>query len=108
VKKQDRVAILLENSPLYVISFFAILKAGAIVVPLNTQSVNRELAYLINDCSARLIITDSAHQPALKGLIDPVFIFKTGNGFSIFILANKIKKKRTPRFFHRYHLKTWR
>jgi len=102
------VAILLENSPLYVISFFAILKAGAIVVPLNTQSVNRELAYLINDCSARLIITDSAHQPALKGLIDPVFILKTGDGSLYLSWQTKLEKENRPRFFHRYHLKTWR
>lgn len=89
------MAILLENSPLYVISFFAILKAGAIVVPLNTQSVNRELAYLINDCSARLIITDSAHQPALKGLIDPVFILKTGDG-SLYLSWQTKLEKREP------------
>ncbi len=74
IKKGDRVALLLENSTDYVISFFGILKSGAAVVPLNTQLVNRELSYLLKDFTPRFVITDSAHQPALKGLLDPVFI----------------------------------
>jgi len=77
IKKGERVALFLENSPDYIISFFGILKAGAVAVPLNTQLVTRELAYLLNDCTPRFVITDSAHQPALKGLIDPAFILKT-------------------------------
>ncbi len=80
IKKGDRVALLLENSVDYVISFFGILKAAAVVVPLNTQLVNRELAYLLKDCAPRFVITDSAHQPVLKDLIDPVFILKIDEG----------------------------
>ncbi len=74
IKKGDRVALLLENSVDYVISFFGILKSGAAVVPLNTQLVNRELSYLLKDFTPRFVITDSAHQSALKGLLDQVFI----------------------------------
>jgi acyl-CoA synthetase (AMP-forming)/AMP-acid ligase II len=74
LKKGERVVILLENSEEYVISFFGILKAGGVVVPLNTQLVTRELSYLFNDCSPKFVITDSAHQSALNGLIDPKLI----------------------------------
>ncbi|MCE5207466.1 MAG: AMP-binding protein, partial [Chloroflexi bacterium] len=35
VKKGDRVALILVNSPTYVISFFAILKLGAVAVNLS-------------------------------------------------------------------------
>ncbi len=80
IKKGDRIALLLENSADYVISFFGILKSGAVAVPLNTQLVNRELAYLLKDFTPRFVITDSAHQPALKGLLDPVFILKIDKG----------------------------
>ncbi len=34
----DRVAILYENSFDYVVSYFAVLKAGAVVVALNTET----------------------------------------------------------------------
>ncbi|MCX5701481.1 MAG: AMP-binding protein [Candidatus Omnitrophica bacterium] len=74
LKKGDRVALFLENSHEYLISFFGILKAGGVVVPLNTQFVSRELTCLLNDCSPRFVIADSAHQSVLKGLIDSNFI----------------------------------
>ncbi|MFA6216050.1 MAG: AMP-binding protein [Candidatus Omnitrophota bacterium] len=55
-KKGERVALLLENSPEYISSFFGILKAGGVVVPLNTQMVDRELTVILSDCSPKFII----------------------------------------------------
>lgn len=56
VKKGDRVALLLPNSPPYVIGYYAILKAGGIVVNLNPLSVERELFHLLNHAEARTVI----------------------------------------------------
>jgi len=74
IKKGDRIALILENSVDYIVSFFGILKSGAVVVPLNPQLVQREFAYLFKDCAPRFVISDSKHQSVLKGLIDPIFI----------------------------------
>jgi acyl-CoA synthetase (AMP-forming)/AMP-acid ligase II len=74
VKQADRVGLLLENSPLYVIAFFAILKIGAAVVPMNTQLVTRELENIISDCQPALIVTDHNHKSSLDSFKDlPVF-----------------------------------
>ncbi len=43
-KKEDRIAVLIENSFDYVISYFAILKVGGIVVALNTDTTSGALA----------------------------------------------------------------
>ncbi len=56
VKKGDRVALLLPNSPPYIIGYYAILRAGAIVVNLNPLSVERELLSLLNHAEAQTII----------------------------------------------------
>ena len=56
VQKGDRVALLLPNSPPYIIGYYAILNVGAIVVNLNPLSVERELLYLLNHSEARTII----------------------------------------------------
>jgi len=56
VEKGDRVALLLPNSPPYIIGYYAILNVGAIVVNLNPLSVERELLYLLNHAEARTII----------------------------------------------------
>lgn len=57
IKKGDRVALLIENSEEYVITYYAILKAGGITVALNTDSVPEDLAYVMADCQVKLLIT---------------------------------------------------
>ncbi|MDI6753800.1 MAG: long-chain fatty acid--CoA ligase [Thermodesulfobacteriota bacterium] len=56
VKKEERVALLLPNSPPYVIGYYAILQAGAMVVNLNPLAVERELLYFLNHAEVRTII----------------------------------------------------
>lgn len=56
IVKNDRVAIYLPNCPQFVISFFAINKIGAIIVPFNTQYVDHEVVYQINDSGIKAII----------------------------------------------------
>ncbi|NJN19737.1 MAG: long-chain fatty acid--CoA ligase [Oscillochloris sp.] len=53
----DRVALLLPNSPLFVIAYYAILKAGAVVMPLNPLANRHELATQLQDAAASLLIT---------------------------------------------------
>ncbi len=57
IKKGDRVSIYLPNSPQFVISFYAILKLGGIVVQTNPMYVPRELEHILNDSGAETIIT---------------------------------------------------
>jgi long-chain acyl-CoA synthetase len=66
LKKGDRVAMLLNNSIEFVVSYFAILYTGAEVVPLNTFLRNEEIIYILNDSKARLFITSSDFSEALK------------------------------------------
>lgn len=68
VRKGERVALLLDNSIEYLCAFFAILKTGAAVVPLNTQMKDRELSVILSDCLPKLLITGLAHQEVLKDL----------------------------------------
>ena len=56
VKKGDRIGIYLPNCPQFVIAFFAINRLGAMIIPFNTQYVDHELNYHINDYGARMII----------------------------------------------------
>ncbi len=58
IKIGDRVALLYENSHDYVISYYAILKAGATTVALNTDANRDSLTYLLNDCGAKAIISN--------------------------------------------------
>jgi len=56
VKRGDRVALLLRNSPEFVYSIFAISKIGAIIVPVNTFLKEEEVSYILKDSGASLLI----------------------------------------------------
>ncbi|MFC4664228.1 long-chain-fatty-acid--CoA ligase [Oceanobacillus aidingensis] len=56
IRKGDRVAIFLPNTPQSVISYYGILMAGAIAVPTNPLYTERELIFQMNDAQARAII----------------------------------------------------
>lgn len=67
ISRGDRVALLYENSLDYIIAYFAILKAGAITVALNTDTTATALADLLNHSGARAIITN----PRFARFINP-------------------------------------
>ena len=56
VKKGERVALLLPNSPPYVIGYYAILKVGGIVVTLNPLAVEREILHFLQHAEVRTIL----------------------------------------------------
>ncbi|WP_010651090.1 long-chain-fatty-acid--CoA ligase [Oceanobacillus massiliensis] len=56
VRKGDKVAIMLPNSPQAVISYYGILMAGGIVVQTNPLYTERELEYQLNDSESTVII----------------------------------------------------
>lgn len=57
ITKGDRVAVMLPNIPQTVISFYSIMLAGAIVVPVNPLYKEREIEFILNDSGAKAIIT---------------------------------------------------
>ncbi|MGG1655801.1 long-chain-fatty-acid--CoA ligase [Geobacillus thermopakistaniensis] len=65
VQKGDRVAIMLPNCPQYVIAYYGILQAGAIVTQVNPMLVERELAYLLKDSGAETIVIYEPLYPRL-------------------------------------------
>lgn len=58
LQKGDHVALMMVNSMEYVISYYAILVCGGIVVQNNPMYTKRELYYQINDSHATMIIMD--------------------------------------------------
>jgi long-chain acyl-CoA synthetase len=57
IKKGTKVGIFLPNCPYFLISYFAILKAGGIVVNYNPLYAQRELQYQVEDSDTDIMIT---------------------------------------------------
>ncbi len=65
-KKGDRIAIHMPNCPQFIISYFAVLRIGAVVVPCNPVYTQRELLHQLNDSGATIALTLSLTYPLLR------------------------------------------
>lgn len=59
VKRGDRVLLYLQNSPQWIIGYYAILRADAAVIPVNPMNRHAELEHLARDTGARVAIAGS-------------------------------------------------
>ncbi len=73
LRRGDRVALLIENSTEYVISYYAVLKAGGTTVAMNTENTAEDIAYISRDCGARFFIATSrfASETLMSALVPP-------------------------------------
>ncbi len=55
VQRGDRVALVMPNIPQMAFVYYGVLRAGAVVVPLNPLLKGREVAYHLTDSGARLV-----------------------------------------------------
>jgi fatty-acyl-CoA synthase len=53
----DRVLLYLQNSPQFMVAYYAILRANAVVVPVNPMNLTGELRHYVSDTGAATIIT---------------------------------------------------
>ncbi len=58
INYQDKVAVFLSNNPLFIITFFAIAKIGAIAITLNTNYKEEELKSYLKGMSVKYLISD--------------------------------------------------
>lgn len=56
---EQRVALLLYDSPEFAATFFGAIKAGAVAVPLNTQLRPQDYVYMLNDSRARVLVVEA-------------------------------------------------
>ena len=69
VRKGDRVLLNMQNSPQFIIAYYAILRADAVVVPVSPMNVTDELEHYIADSGATTGIVAQELYPRLRPLI---------------------------------------
>jgi len=66
VKKGDRIALVLANTPQFVIAFYGALRAGAVIVPCNPRYTAPELQHQLADSGAKVVVVLSRLYPLVK------------------------------------------
>ena len=68
VARGDRVLLYLQNSPQFVIGYYAILRADAVVVPVNPMNLTDELTHYVEDSQAHVAIVGQDVLPRIESL----------------------------------------
>jgi fatty-acyl-CoA synthase len=66
VKRGDRVLLFMQNCPQYVVAFYAVQRADAVVVPVNPMNRAEEFSHYITDPQARVAITTADLAPIVS------------------------------------------
>jgi amino acid adenylation domain-containing protein len=69
VQRGDRVATFLDNSVEAVVSIYAALKCGAVIMPVNPLTKRDKLAYLLNDSRASVLIAHATLRAEFEGAL---------------------------------------
>jgi long-chain acyl-CoA synthetase len=64
----DRVALFMANSIRYIVAYYAILKAGAVVVSLNTKCSQGEFRFYMNDAECKALISEQRSLKSISGM----------------------------------------
>ena len=68
VEPSDRVGIMLPNVPYFAVCYYGVLRAGAVVVPMNVLLKGREVAFYLGDPQAKLLFAwHQFAEPAEEG-----------------------------------------
>jgi fatty-acyl-CoA synthase len=69
VARGDRVMLLMQNSPQFMIGYYGILRANAVVVPLNPMNLTAELHKFAQDCGSSTLLVSQELYPRVEPLI---------------------------------------
>lgn len=69
VGRGDRVLLVMQNSPQFIVAYYAIVRANAIVVPINPMSVAAELEHYVMDSGVKTAIVAQEVYSQMKSLI---------------------------------------
>ena len=68
VRKGSRVAVFLPNIPQFIITYFGILKAGAVITAISPMHKERELTYQLNNSTAEIIVVLDSLYPIVENV----------------------------------------
>ena len=81
LKKGDRVALYLLNSPQFVIAYFAALKAGGVVTAISPVYTSHEIRFQLTDSGARILVCqDILHDKVEKSGVEVEHVILTSVG----------------------------
>ena len=68
VVKGTHVALMVPNGPPFPVTWLALARLGAVMIPVNNRYTARELGYVLRDADADFLVIHSDYLPVLEGV----------------------------------------
>jgi len=91
IGKGDRVVLLSENRPEWMIAYLSVVSLGAVIVPIDAQMTEKEIAVLLANSDAKAVFVSAATQPKLPhGTASTIISFdgQSENQYSTLVKAS--------------------
>lgn len=85
VKQGDRVLLYTQNSPQFMVGFYGVLRANAVVVPVNPMNLTEELRHYVEDTGATVIITTQELYPHVRPLLGAGLVHAVVGAYSDYL-----------------------
>jgi len=76
VDMENRVMLLLRDTPEMIYAFYGAIKAGAVPIPTNILMKAPDFLYMLNDSRAPVLIVDEAFLPEIEKIMDQAAFLK--------------------------------
>jgi acyl-CoA synthetase (AMP-forming)/AMP-acid ligase II len=99
IQTGDKVILYMPNTKEFVISYFTVLRLGAIVVPINARLTAEEVKYIIHHSEAKALIAHDWVYKALQSLVadNDILWIKTGDEQDRWLSFAKLVEKGTSK-----------
>ena len=77
IQRGDTVAVLSPNTPAFIEAHHAVNAAGAALNPLNVRVDKSTLAYVLEHCEAKVVLSDTAYAGVMRGALDELSASRT-------------------------------
>jgi len=99
VEKGDRVALFLPNVPQFALTYYGVLKAGAVLTAISPMHREREVEYQLGDSEAKVVVTLDSLFPVVEAVLQKTRINNTVltslKEFSNQPISDKVDMQRT-------------
>jgi acyl-CoA synthetase (AMP-forming)/AMP-acid ligase II len=68
VERGTHVAVMLPNIPAFAITWIALARLAAVMIPINTRFTSRELEYVLSQSEAEILVIDREYWETLQGI----------------------------------------
>jgi len=80
VEREDRVLLILDDTPAWPALFLGAMRIGAVPVPVSPLDRDDNFAYFVADSYARVVVAEAPVAVRLSGLLDPATTLVVANG----------------------------